>query len=165
MQVKQDRVVSLDYVMKDGDGETLEDTHAGGPALFLLGGGQLMPAIETALTGKETGAEVVLSLKPEDAFGERRDDLVESIERSHFSKDVEFTAGSELEVAGPDGFPELIRIQAVTDTHVTLDRNHPLAGKEIAFSMTIRDVREATEVELEHGHPMADEGCCGGGCH
>ena len=75
-----------------------------------------------------------------------------------------FVKGSQFEVPGSDGQPETIFVQDVTDTHVTLDRNHPMAGKPISFEATVRDIRDATSLEIEHGHPMGGDECCGSGC-
>ncbi len=166
MKIEKDKVVFINYLMKNGEDETLEDTRETSPTGFLFGHGQLMPAIEGALADKEVGALVKLNLSPDEAFGERSEELVETIERSKFSKDMSFVKGSQLEVPGPDGHPEAICVQEVTDTHVTLDRNHPMAGKTISFEATVRDVRDATSLEIEHGHPMesasgSDCGCSG----
>ena len=166
MKIEKDKVVFVNYLMKNGEDETLEDTRETSPTGFLFGHGQLMPAIEGALVDKEVGASVKLNLSPDEAFGERSEELVETIERSKFSKDMSFVKGSQFEVPGPDGHPEAICVQEVTDTHVTLDRNHPMAGKTISFEATVRDVRDATSLEIEHGHPMestsgSDCGCSG----
>jgi len=163
MKIEKDKVVFINYLMKNGGDVTLEDARETSPTGFLYGHGQLMPAIESALADKETGDQIALELPPEDAFGERSEELVEIIERSKFSSDMNFVKGSQFEVPGQDGHPETISVQEVTDTHVTLDRNHPMAGKTISFEATVRDVRDATEQELEHGHPMGGDECCGGG--
>tara|TARA_B100001094_G_scaffold333342_1_gene410936 strand:- start:117 stop:620 length:504 start_codon:yes stop_codon:yes gene_type:complete len=163
MKIEKNKVVFINYLMKNGENETLEDTRETSPTGFLFGHGALMPAIECALADKEIGELIKLKLSPDEAFGERSDELVETIERSKFSNDMNFVKGSQFEVPGPDGRPESIFVQDVTDTHVTLDRNHPMAGKTISFEATIRDVRNATEQELEHGHPMGGDECCGGG--
>tara|TARA_Y100000588_G_C13855842_1_gene753999 strand:- start:16 stop:519 length:504 start_codon:yes stop_codon:yes gene_type:complete len=163
MKIEKGKVVFINYLMKNSEDETLEDTREASPTGFLFGYGQLMPAIECALMNKETGDQITLELPPEDAFGERSEELVEIIERSKFSKDMSFVKGSQFEVSGPDGHPETILVQEVTDSHITLDRNHPMAGKTISFEATVRDVRDATEQELEHGHPMGGDEYCGGG--
>jgi len=163
MKIEKDKVVFINYLMKNEENETLEDTRETSPTGFLFGHGALMPAIEGALVDKEVGALIKLELSPDEAFGERSDELVETIERSKFSKDMNFVKGSQFEVPGPDGQPETIFVQDVTDTHVTLDRNHPMAGKPISFEATVRDIRDATSLEIEHGHPMGGDECCGGG--
>ena len=163
MKIEKDRVISIDFIMEDEDGQTLENTIETGPAEFLVGHSQLMPAIEEKLAGKEAGEEVVVNLSPEQAFGEKRDELIEKLDRSKFSEDMQFEVGHQFEAPGPDGVPQTIRVVALTDSHVTFDRNHPWAGKALSFSVTIREVREATDLEIEHGHAMSGDGGCGCG--
>ena len=161
MKIEKDKVIAIDYVMEDEDGGTLENTIETGPGEFIIGHDQLMPAIEDALMGKEAGAEATIDLTPDQAFGYRRDELVEKVDRSKFSKDMQFEVGSQFEVPGPSGHPEAVRVVGLTDSEVTFDRNHPLAGKGMKFSVTIREVRDATPLEIEHGHPMTEDGGCG----
>ena len=161
MKIEKDKVIAIDYVMEDEDGGTLENTIETGPGEFIIGHDQLMPAIEDALMGKEAGAEATIDLTPDQAFGYRRDELVEKVDRSKFSKDMQFEVGNQFEVPGPSGHPEAVRVVKLTDSEVTFDRNHQLAGKGMKFSVTIREVRDATPLEIEHGHPMTEDGGCG----
>ncbi len=161
MKIEKDKIVFIDYLMNDESGDTMEAARETSQTVFLFGHDQMMPAIEEALADKEAGDAITLNLSPSEAFGERRDELVERIERAKFSKDMGFVEGSEFEVPGPDGHPETIRVQEVTDTHVTLDRNHPMAGKALSCSVTVREVRDATTLEIEHGHPMQEDSGCG----
>ena len=162
MKIEKDRIIIIDYVMTDDTGKVLEDTSETGPSGFLFGHEAMMPAIEEALSEKETGDSLDVSLSPDRAFGERLEDLVETIDRSKFSKDIAFEPGQLFQVPGPEGYPESVRVVEATEAHVKLDRNHPMAGKEVSFSITVREVREATDLEIEHGHPMdSDCGCDG----
>lgn len=161
MKIEKNRVISIDYIMEDEDGQTLENTIESGPGEFLVGHSQLMPAIEEALVEKEMGDEVTVDLAPDQAFGEKREELIEKVDRSKFSKDMQFEVGHQFEVPGSDGHPEAIRVVDLNDSEVTFDRNHPLAGKSLKFSVTVREVREATDLEIEHGHPMNEDGGCG----
>ena len=163
MKIEKDRVISIDYIMEDEDGKTLENTIETGPGEFLVGHSQLMPSIEEALIDKAAGDEVTVNLSPAQAFGEKREELIEKVDRSKFSKDMQFEVGHQFEVPGPEGYPEAIRVVGLDDSQVTFDRNHPLAGKGMTFSVTVREVREATELEIEHGHPMNEDGGCGCG--
>ena len=161
MKIEKDKIVFIDYLMDDESGDSHEENIETSQTGFLFGHDHMMPAIEEALANKEAGDEIALNLSPAEAFGERREELVEKIERSKFSKDMNFIEGSQFEVPGPDGHPESIRVQEVTDTHVTLDRNHPMAGSAISCAITVREVRDATPLEIEHGHPMEEDSACG----
>ena len=88
MKIEKDKVVFINYLMKNEENETLEDTRETSPTGFLFGHGALMPAIEGALVDKEVGALIKLELSPDEAFGKRSEELVETIERSKFSKDI-----------------------------------------------------------------------------
>lgn len=161
MKIEKDKIVHIDYVMQVTSEEESpaegEASHTG----FLFGHEHMMPAIEQALSGKEEGDEVQVRLAPGEAFGERRHELVETIEKDKFSKEISFVEGSEFEVPGVDGHPETILVKKVTDTHVTLDRNHPMAGKAISCEITVREVRDASKLEIEHEQPMEDDSHCG----
>ncbi len=163
MKIEKDKVIAIDYELKDEDGHLMENTIETGPAEFLFGHSQLMPAVEEALADKESGAAVSVDLPPEQAFGERHDELVEKIDRNKFSKDMHLEVGHQFEIPGPNGQPIPVRVIDLTDSQVTFDRNHPLAGKSLNFSATVREVREATDLEIEHGHPMSEDGGCGCG--
>tara|TARA_Y100000588_G_scaffold69469_2_gene71124 strand:- start:797 stop:1300 length:504 start_codon:yes stop_codon:yes gene_type:complete len=163
MKIEKDSVVSIDFIMEDEDGKTLENTIETGPAEFLIGHSQLMPAMEEALTDKEAGDEVTIDLSPDQAFGQRRKELIEQIDRSQFSDDMRFEIGQQFEITGELGHPEAVRVTDLTDSQVTFDRNHPLAGKGLKFSVSVREVRKATDLEIEHGHAMSDDGGCGCG--
>tara|TARA_Y100000588_G_scaffold119209_1_gene130560 strand:- start:943 stop:1437 length:495 start_codon:yes stop_codon:yes gene_type:complete len=163
MKIEKDKVISIDFIIEDEDGQTLQNTIETGPGEFIIGHSQLMPALEEGLTGKKEGEEIVLNLSPDQAFGEKRDELVEKLDRSKFSDDMQFEVGHQFEAPGPDGFPQTVRVVNLTDSHVTFDRNHPLAGKALTFSVTVREVREATDLEIEHGHAMTGDGDCGCG--
>ncbi len=164
VKIEKDKIVSMDYEMKDEDGNVLENTEETGPGEFLVGHSQLMPAVEEALADKTVGDAVTVDLAPDQAFGERHEELVEKIDRDKFSKEMPMEIGHQFEVPASDGQPMIVRVVDLTDSQVTFDSNHPLAGKSLSFTATVREVRDATDLEIEHGHPLAEDGCCGGGC-
>ncbi len=149
MIVKEGMVVIFNCVIKDAQGDILEDSSEG-PASYIHGIGMALPAIESALEGKEAGFETTISLEPEMAFGPYNDELV-------FSVPIDEFEGQELAVGMeflPDEDMEQIiwRIAAIEDETVILNGNHPYAGMTLIFEIKILEVREATPKELEHGH-------------
>lgn len=152
MKVAKDTVVSLRYELFDSDGELLEKIDE--PVSYLHGGYDgIFPLVEEALHGRQVGEECMITLQPDDAFGEYDHGLVEVESRSAFPEDVR--VGMQFEGA-PEGSDEedfvLYTVVEVTDDEVTVDGNHPLAGKGLSFVCTITGVRPATAEELEHGH-------------
>ncbi len=152
MKIAKDMVVSLNYELFDSTGELLEQVEI--PISYLHGGYDgIFPLVEEALHGKAVGDKCSVTMQPDDAFGEYDHGLVEVEARSSFPKEV--TVGMQFEGgpedAGDDDFI-LFTVVEVTDKEVTVDGNHPLAGKTLTFNCTVTNVRPATSEELKHGH-------------
>jgi len=153
MKIAKDTVVSLSYELIDlSGGELLEKSND--PISYVHGGYDgIFPTVEEALHGKNIGDKVSVKMEADDAFGEYDHDLVRVESRELFPKDIE--VGMQLEGGAEDDDDEdymLYTIVEITDKEVTVDGNHPLAGKTLNFNATVTDVREATREELEHGH-------------
>ncbi len=152
MRIAKDTVVSLNYELFDSTGELLEQIET--PISYLHGGYDgIFPLVEEALQGKDVGDKCSVTMQPDDAFGEYDHGLVEVESRSSFPKDV--VVGMQFE-GGPEDADDddylLFTVVEVTDDEVTVDGNHPLAGKTLTFNCTVTGVRPATAEELEHGH-------------
>jgi len=158
MKVAKDTVVSLHYELFDSTGELLEKVDE--QISYLHGGYDgIFPLVEEALQGKNIGEKCSVTMQPDDAFGEYDHDLVEVESRSSFPKEV--AVGMQFE-GGPESADDddylLYTVVEVTDDEVTVDGNHPLAGKTLTFNCTVTDVRKATTEELEHGHAHEEGG-------
>ena len=152
MKIAKDTVVSLNYELFDSTGELLEQVET--PISYLHGGYDgIFPLVEEALHGKNVGDKCSVTMQPDDAFGEYDHGLVEVEARSSFPKEV--TVGMQFE-GGPEDADDddflLFTVVEVTDDEVTVDGNHPLAGKTLTFNCTVTGVRPARAEELEHGH-------------
>jgi len=157
MRIDRGTVVQLAYELKDCDGEALEDE--GAEMVYLHGGyGGIFPKVEEALQGKEVGHELALTLDPEDAFGEYDAELLRVEPRSLFPDSLE--VGMRFEGVPGDGHGEsrIYTITEITADKVIVDANHPLAGERVWFRCAVRDVRRATDDELDHGHPHGADG-------
>ena len=152
MKIAKDTVVSLNYELFDSTGELLEQVET--PISYLHGGYDgIFPLVEEALHGKKVGDQCSVTMKPDDAFGEYDHTLVEVEARNSFPKEV--AGGMQLEGGQEDAAEDdylLFTVVDVTDDEVTVDGNHPLAGKTLTFNCTVTGVRPATAEELEHGH-------------
>jgi FKBP-type peptidyl-prolyl cis-trans isomerase SlyD len=159
MKIAKDTVVSLSYELIDlSGGAVLEKSND--PISYVHGGYDgIFPTVEEALHGKNIGDKVSVKMEPEDAFGEYEHDLVRVESRDSFPKDIE--VGMQLEGGAEDDDDEdymLYTIVEITDKEVTVDGNHPLAGKTLNFNATVTAVRAATKEELDHGHVHGADG-------
>ena len=152
MKIAKDTVVSLNYELFDSSGELLEKVEE--QISYLHGGYDgIFPLVEEALHGKSIGDKISVTMLPDDAFGEYDHSLVEVESRSSFPKEV--AVGMQFEGAPEASDDEdfiLFTVVDVTKDEVTVDGNHPLAGKTLTFNCTVAAVRPATAEELEHGH-------------
>lgn len=152
MKIEKNTVVSLQYELTGADGELLEKTSD--PISYLHGGYDgIFPAVEESLHGKDVGERCVVEMKPDDAFGEYDHDLVRVEPRSLFPPNVEVGMQFEGGAEGDDDEDYMLyTVVEVTDKDVTVDGNHPLAGKALRFDCTVANVRPATSEEISHGH-------------
>jgi FKBP-type peptidyl-prolyl cis-trans isomerase SlyD len=157
VRIERGTVVTLDYELKDADGEPLEES--GASLAYLHGGyGGIFPKVEAALQDMEAGHELAVTLEPEDAFGEYDADLLRVEPRDRFPEALE--VGMQFEGVPGDEEEEAL-IYTVTDVagdKVVVDANHPYAGERVWFKCSVRDVRKATREELAHGHAHDDSG-------
>lgn len=149
MKIEKNTAVTLRYKVADTLGKLLEESRE--PMVYLHGGyGNTFAKIEAALEGKLPGYQTTLELQPADAFGLRDERLVQTIPKTQFPPGVK--VGGQLQGLGEDGQTQLFTVMKIKGDTVMLDGNHPFAGKPLRFSLTVTDVRAATEEEIAHGH-------------
>ncbi len=154
MEIKEQCVVALTWTLNDTLGEELDVLEE--PVDFLVGGDDLLPAIERALQGHSPGATLDLHLEPEDAFGDYNEKLIFLEPRTLFPAETEEGMSFEGHVLPEGTNPEAPKdaLYTVTDIypeHVVLDGNHPLAGIALRLHLKVEGVREATEEEIGRG--------------
>lgn len=115
-------------------------SHATGPMEFVIGAGQLIPKFEAAVIGLEPGQSITVSIPADDAYGQRADEMVAVIERSEIPADINPEPGHQMEVILEDGSPLPVLVTEVTDTTITLDGNHPLAGRDLTFTIRLVEI-------------------------
>jgi len=150
MNISQNTVVQLHYKLSDENG-LLESSAQTEPLLYLHGHQNMLPAIESALAGKAAGDTLELVLAPADAYGERRDDAIQSVMVKHLQGAKKWKAGMTAVVQTEQG-PRQVTVVKVGMFKADVDTNHPLAGKTLTFNFEILDVRAATHEEIAHGH-------------
>jgi FKBP-type peptidyl-prolyl cis-trans isomerase SlyD len=152
MKIGKNTVVSIDYTLKDDAGEVLDSSQGGEPLTYLHGHGQIVDGLERALEGKGVGENVKVAVPPKEGYGERNNAKVLKIERSRLPTDVAPEVGMQLAAEGPKGEVVPLWVTAIVGEEVTLDGNHPMAGKTLHFTVDVRGVREASKDEMHHGH-------------
>lgn len=155
--------VVLEYTLRDVDDDVLDtsDAEDGEPIVYVHGYGMLVPGLEKALTGLAIGEAKDVIVPPEEGFGERDEELVLEVDRSEMPRPDVVAVGDELVAESPDGEEAVLRVIEVKPDAVVLDGNHPLAGETLRYSVLVRDVRPATDEEIERaaaGFDEAEEG-------
>ena len=163
MIVEKDRVVSIDYTLRDNNGNLIDSSEGSDPLEYLHGNGNIIPGLEKALAGKKAGDKLTCSIAAADAYGERDDSLIFKVNKSEF-EGADIAVGMQFEAHGEEG-AQIVTVVGIEGEEVTIDANHPLAGETLNFDVKIVDVREATSEELEHGHVHGGCECgCEGDC-
>jgi len=161
MQIKEGTVVEMDYALKDDEGTLIDQSQPGQPLAYLHGHRNIIPGLEAALEGKAAGDSVQVRIEPGEGYGEVNPALEQVVPRERFQGVEQLEPGMQFQASTDQG-PVSVRVTKVEGDQVTVDGNHPLAGKHLNFDVTIQGVREATEEEKAHGHIHQDGGCCGG---
>ncbi len=132
--------VKVHYTGKFDDGEVFDTSQGSDPLAFTLGAGQVIPGFDQALIGMQVGETKEVVIPPNQAYGERVEELVQTIKRDQFNLgDVEPEIGMALEMNTPQGSVPLV-ITDLSETTVTLDANHPLAGESLHFALTLVEI-------------------------
>jgi FKBP-type peptidyl-prolyl cis-trans isomerase SlyD len=153
--VRSDHVVTISYQFTDTGGADHEDMDQRQTVTYLHGHGQLLPGLESALEGMEAKQTADVTLEPEGAFGPHHDELVIQVERERLTFDV--AEGDVVRAELPDGQQQHLQVVEVGDETVTLDGNHPLAGRTLGVNVTVDQVREATSEEVANGQAAQPE--------
>jgi FKBP-type peptidyl-prolyl cis-trans isomerase SlyD len=151
MSITRDQVVSIHYTLRDDAGEVIDRSAEGEPLAYLHGRGQLIPGLERELTGRSAGDRLQVKIAPAEGYGEYDRELVQQVPRRALKGIGDVRVGMRLQAQTPEG-ARAVTITQLSGDMVTLDGNHPLAGKNLNFDVEVAAVRAATEEELTHGH-------------
>lgn len=157
MEIAAQKVVTIDYTLTDDSGKVLDQSE-GGNFAYLHGASNIIPGLENALTGKQAGDALSVSVSPAEGYGERKDALTQVVPRDAFNMEGELQPGMQFHAQSPDGNMIVVTIAQVEGDNITIDGNHPLAGVNLNFDVKVVDVRDANEEELAHGHVHGPEG-------
>ena len=142
--VKKGNVVSVHYRGTLDDGSEFDNSYSRGkPMTIQAGMGNLIPGFDDALIGMSVGDTKTVNIVSENAYGEYNPNAHQTIPRSQFPQDFDFTVGSTVQGKDPQGGTFMAVIESTTDSDVVLDFNHPLAGKNLNFEIELMNVTEA----------------------
>lgn len=147
MQITKDKVASIHYTLRDGDGNILDTSSGREPLTYMQGAGNLIAGMEEGLEGKAVGDKFKLKVAPEKGYGVKDDSLIQKVPRAAF--------GNQKIEKGMQFQTNKGQVVTVTETgleSITVDGNHPLAGMELHFDVEVTEVRAATPEEISHGH-------------
>ena len=162
----QNSVVGIEYEVKEkGTTEVVDSNKGAQPLEFVMGKGQIIPGLEKALVGMNEGESGDILVEAADAYGDANPEAMQTLPREQF-EGVDLTEGMTLYGQGEDGQTVQVTVKSFDDKEVNVDFNHPLAGKDLMFSVTVLSAREATADEIESGvvGGKAEGGSCGTGC-
>lgn len=151
MQITSGKVVRIDYTLTDDNKNTLDSSTGREPLTYLHGNDQIIFGLEKALNGKKAGDSFSVTIEPAEGYGLRDEARLVVVPRDRIQGVGELTVGMQLSSRGDHG-PQSVTVSKIDGDQITLDANHPLAGENLHFDVTVRDVRPATAEEIAHGH-------------
>lgn len=170
MAIKQDQIVAIQYSASVANEVIDNNMDESEPLFFMYGHGQMMPGLETRIADMNVGDSSELEIPAAEAYGAHNPDAIQTVPKEHLAH-LELHEGLVLQGQGENGEPVMVVVKEVNDDTVVMDHNHPMAGQDISFSVTIKDIRDPSEEELsmglaaenQHHHNHEEGGCCGGG--
>lgn len=152
MKAGKDKVIAIHYTLTV-DGEQVESSHDRDEQLWvLLGHGQLIPGLEAALEEREAGDTLQVDIAPADGYGEYQPGQTQRMSKKYFQQADRLKPGMVTLLRMKEGGQRAVTVQKVGMSTIDIDLNHPMAGKPLHFDVTVGEVRDATEEELQHGH-------------
>lgn len=153
MQISKNKVVAMNYILKDEKGQVIDSSEGREPLAFIQGTGQIIPGLEKEMEGKKKGDKIQAVIAPENAYGLYLPEMVQEVPLSGFQgeENEKLQEGMQVRVETNNG-PAIAMVSKIENDTVTLDLNHPLADTTLHFDVEVMDVRDATEEELSHGH-------------
>jgi FKBP-type peptidyl-prolyl cis-trans isomerase SlyD len=152
MGIESNKVVTINFILKDSEGNVIESTENMEPFSYISGNNQILPKLEDAVNQMLIGAKKDVFINAADGYGEYNEAAVQQIDKKEFPEDMKLEEGMQLIANSPEGKQMPFIINKIEENAVTVDFNHPLAGKNLSFNVELVDIRDATPEELNHGH-------------
>lgn len=149
--VESGSAVQVHYTGKLEDGTVFDTSRDREPLNFTVGEGQVIPGFEKAVMGMEAGDSTTTEVPPQEGYGERREDLVVQVALDRISDEISPEVGQQLQLRLNDGRQVPVIVKSVNEGTVTIDANHPLAGKKLVFDIEVVDVGDNGQEETSDG--------------
>jgi len=160
--VKSGDTIAVDYTGKFESGDVFDSSEGKQPLTFTVGAGMLIKGFDQAVIGMKKGESKTVTVPPDMGYGPRDENAMVDIPRSQFPQDMPLTEGLELQLQNPAGQPVPARVASISETNVTMDVNHFLAGKTLVFDITIAETGlEPPASSCGTNGGSCDSGCCG----
>jgi FKBP-type peptidyl-prolyl cis-trans isomerase SlyD len=156
-KIMKQQIISFHYTLKDKGGQVLDNSSSGEPLSFLEGASQIIPGLEAELKKINVGDKKQVTVPAAQAYGSRDEKLIFKVERKKLPVE-KLNVGDRFR-GGSEAHAPVFTVTALSDAEATLDGNHPLAGEDLFFDVEIKQKRDATDEELNHGHSHGDCGC------
>lgn len=157
MKAEKDLVVSIDYILRNEKREVLDQSEKDEPLVYLHGHQNIIPGLEKELEGKVVGDKVNVVVPPSEGYGERVDELVQTISKEQFEEPETLQVGMQFQIETEEG-PMIFMITNLDDQNAIIDGNHPLAGETLYFDVEVSHIRSASADEISHGHVHGEAG-------
>jgi len=158
MAIGQNKVVTMNFTLKDEQGKIIQTTNNNSPFQFLSGNQQILPKLEEEIDHMIIGSKKNVKIPAKEAYGEYSEQAVQQVSKNNFPKDIELEVGMEFIANSTKGEQMPFVVKEIKNEEVTIDYNHPLAGENLEFDIELVDVRDATVEELQHGHVHGPSG-------
>lgn len=139
-KIKNGDTIKVHYTGKLDDGIVFDTSEGRDPLQFKVGEGQVIEGFEKAVVGMDQGESKTVKIKSDKGYGDCREDMFLKVERGQIPPEIPVEVGLQLQVTGPGGQPAIVTVKEISDESITLDANHPLAGKDLTFEIKIVEI-------------------------
>lgn len=139
-KAKQGDTVKVHYTGRLDDGTVFDTSADREPLEFTIGSGQVIPGFEEGIIGVSVGKSKTITIPSDQAYGQRCEELIMVVDRNEFPEDMKPEIGDRLQVCDPDGQMMIVEVTGADESSVTMDGNHPLAGKDLTFDIELVEI-------------------------
>jgi FKBP-type peptidyl-prolyl cis-trans isomerase 2 len=139
-KAQKNNTVKVHYTGRLTNGEQFDSSKGRDPLEFTVGAGQMIAGFDSAVEGMELNEKKTITISPEEAYGPRHDQLINEVDRNNLPPEINPEVGQSLVASSPDGRQTRVQVTAVTEQSITIDANHPLAGKELEFDIELVEI-------------------------
>ncbi|MDD0851890.1 peptidylprolyl isomerase [Halobacteriovorax sp. GB3] len=151
MTISKNKVVTMHYHLTNDNGDVLDSSQGAEPLLYLQGHNNIIPGLEKEMEGKNVGDKFKVTIEAKDGYGEYDEGLVQKLPKEQFAQFPELTVGMRFHIDSNYG-PMVVQVDEITDSEVTINGNHELAGTRLTFDVEVVEIRDASQEEIDHGH-------------